>query len=72
MSERLRPRDLAFLELETPTTPRHNATIEVFEPGESGFDYDRFVALILDRIPFVPALSAALWVVFLAPQLVQP
>jgi len=54
MSERLRPRDLAFLELETPTTPRHNATIEVFEPGESGFDYDRFVALILDRIPFVP------------------
>jgi leader peptidase (prepilin peptidase) / N-methyltransferase len=25
-----------------------------------------------DRIPFVPALSAALWVVFLAPQLVQP
>jgi diacylglycerol O-acyltransferase / wax synthase len=54
MSERLRPRDLAFLELETPTTPRHNATVEVFEPGESGFDYDRFVALILDRIPFVP------------------
>jgi diacylglycerol O-acyltransferase len=54
MSERLRPRDLAFLERETPTTPRHNATVEVFEPGESGFDYDRFVALILDRIPFVP------------------
>jgi leader peptidase (prepilin peptidase) / N-methyltransferase len=25
-----------------------------------------------DRIPFVPALSAALWVVFLVPQLVQP
>ena len=54
MSERLRPRDLAFLELETPTTPRHNATVEVFDPGDSGFDYDRFVALILDRIPFVP------------------
>ncbi len=59
MSERLRPRDLAFLELETPTAPRHNATVEVFDPGDSpvcggGFDYDRFVALILDRIPFVP------------------
>jgi diacylglycerol O-acyltransferase len=54
MSERLRPRDLAFLELETPTTPRQNATVEVFEPGDSGFDYDRFVALILDRISFVP------------------
>ena len=36
MSERLRPRDLAFLELETPTTPRHNATVEVFDPGDSG------------------------------------
>jgi len=59
MSERLRPRDLAFLELETPTTPRHNCTVEVFDPsdasnGQGGFDYDRFVALILDRIPFVP------------------
>lgn len=54
VSERLRPRDLAFLELETPSTPRHNATVEVFEPGDSGFDYERFVALILDRISFVP------------------
>jgi diacylglycerol O-acyltransferase / wax synthase len=59
MSERLRPRDLAFLELETPSTPRHNCTVEVFDPGDpagpgGGFDYDRFVALILDRISFVP------------------
>ena len=53
MSERLRPRDLAFLELETPTAPRHNCTVEVFDPGDpssagAGFDYERFVALILD------------------------
>jgi diacylglycerol O-acyltransferase len=59
MSERLRPRDLAFLEDETASTPRHNATVEVFDPADpagSGepFDYDRFVALILDRISFVP------------------
>jgi diacylglycerol O-acyltransferase len=54
MSERLRQRDLAFLELETPTTPRQNCTVEVFDPAGSGFDYDRFVALILDRISFVP------------------
>ena len=59
MSERLRPRDLAFLEQETPSTPRHNATVEVFDPGDptragGAFDYDRFVALILDRISFVP------------------
>jgi len=54
MSERLRPRDLAFLATESPTTPMHNATVEIFEPGESGFDYDRLVELIADRIAFVP------------------
>ena len=54
MSERLRPRDLAFLATESPTTPMHNATVEIFEPGGSGFDYDRLVELISDRIAFVP------------------
>lgn len=54
MSQRLRPRDLAFLDEETPTTPRHNATVEIFEPGESGFDYQALVDLIADRISFVP------------------
>ena len=54
MSERLRSRDLAFLAEETPSTPRHNATVEIFDPGDSGFDYDRLVALIPDRISFVP------------------
>ena len=54
MSERIRPRDLAFLTAETASAPLHNATIEIFEPGDSGFDYDSLVALILDRISFVP------------------
>ena len=54
MSERLRPRDLAFLATESPTTPMHNATVEIFDPGDSGFDYERLVALIDDRIAFVP------------------
>lgn len=54
MSERLRPRDLAFLAEETPSTPLHNATVEIFDPGDSGFDYDRLVELIEDRISFVP------------------
>jgi diacylglycerol O-acyltransferase len=54
MSERLRARDLAVLAGESPTTPRHNATVEVFEPGESGFDYARLVELVADRISFVP------------------
>ena len=54
MSERLTPRDLAVLAAESPTTPLHNATVEIFDPGDSGFDYDRFLALVQDRISFVP------------------
>ena len=54
MGERLRPRDLAILALESPTTPMHNATVEVFDPGDSGFDHDRLLHLIADRISFVP------------------
>ena len=63
MSERLRPRDLAILATESPTTPMHNATLEVFDPGDSGFDHDRLVALIADRIAFVPRYRQRLqWV----------
>jgi diacylglycerol O-acyltransferase / wax synthase len=54
MSERLRPRDLAFLAAESPSTPMHNATVEIFDPGDSGFDHDRLLELIEDRISFVP------------------
>ncbi len=54
MSERLRPRDLAILALESPTAPMHNATVEIFDPEDSGFDHDRLVELIRDRISFVP------------------
>ena len=54
MSERLRARDLVILAEETATTPMHNATVEIFEPGEAGFDHDRLIELICDRIPFMP------------------
>ena len=54
MSERLRASDLALLAEETPQTPMHNATLEIFDPGDSGFDYDALLAHIDDRIAFVP------------------
>ena len=54
MSERLRPDDMAFLVTESASTPKHNATLEIFEPPSGGFDYDRLVDLIADRIAFVP------------------
>ena len=54
MSERLRPRDLAFLaerrRRRRCTTRRSRSS----SPASSGFDYDRLVALIADRIAFVP------------------
>src|SRR3954452_22876055 len=53
MSERLRPGDLAFLVNESASAPMHNATLEIFEPG-GGFDHDRLLALVEDRIAFVP------------------
>ncbi len=54
--DRVRPRDLTFLAEETPETPLHNATIEIFDPGEGegAFDHARLIELIRDRIAFVP------------------
>jgi diacylglycerol O-acyltransferase / wax synthase len=63
MSERLRSRDVAFLSEESPTTPMHNATVEIFDPGEAGLDYQRLVELIGDRLSFVPRYRSKLgWV----------
>ena len=54
MGDRLRARDLAFLTAETPTAPRHNATVEIFDPGTEGLDHETLVQLIGDRLAFVP------------------
>lgn len=54
MTERLRPRDLALLAIESPRTPMHNATVEIFECDDSGFDYAQLIQLIEERIAFVP------------------
>ena len=39
--ERLRPGDVALLDIESGSTPMHVATVEVFDPGPDGFDYAR-------------------------------
>lgn len=51
--DRLRPDDMAFLAAESASTPMHNGTLEIFEPGDD-FDHDRLMALVADRIAFVP------------------
>ncbi len=60
MSERLRSSDLALLAADTSRTPMHNATLEIFDPGESGFAYDALIAHIEDRITFVPRYRQAI------------
>ena len=52
--DRLSPLDVSFLYLEEPTTPMHVGGVSIFEAPEGGFDYDRLVELIGDRIAFVP------------------
>ena len=54
MGERLRARDLAFLTAETASAPRHNATVEIFDPGDTGFDHAALTRLIGERLAFVP------------------
>jgi diacylglycerol O-acyltransferase / wax synthase len=54
MAERLRAADMSYLTQESASTPMHVATLEIFEPPGDGFDYEKLVALISDRIAFVP------------------
>ncbi|MDQ1665794.1 MAG: diacylglycerol O-acyltransferase / wax synthase [Actinomycetota bacterium] len=54
MADRLSPLDVSFLYFEEPTTPMHVGGVAVFQAPEDGFDYDRLVGLINDRIAFVP------------------
>ena len=54
MSDRLTSLDTSFLYMEESTTPMHVGSVMVFQPPDQGFDYDRLVSLITNRIAFVP------------------
>ena len=54
MADRLSPLDVSFLYVEEPTTPMHVGSVAVFQAPEDGFDHDWLVALISERIAFVP------------------
>ena len=73
MTERLSPADAAFLNVEDLRTPMHVGAIMVFKTPRSGFDYERLVRLIEQRVALVPryrqkivavpcGLSAPRWV----------
>jgi len=52
--ERVSPVDASLFYLEGPTTPMHVGSVEIFELPVDGFDHDRLVRLIRQRIAFVP------------------
>src|SRR5215204_6419225 len=54
MPRRLTPLDVSMLALDTVRTPGHVGMVDIFDPGIEGFDYERLIALIRDRIEFVP------------------
>ena len=54
MTDRLNPLDVSFLYLETPTTAMHVGGVTTYRPPDTGFDYDRLVELIGQRIGLVP------------------
>ncbi|HET7476491.1 MAG TPA: wax ester/triacylglycerol synthase family O-acyltransferase [Dermatophilaceae bacterium] len=54
MSERLTPLEVSMLALDTAHTPSHVGTVDIFDAGPDGFDYERLIGLIRERIAFVP------------------
>ena len=54
MPDRLSALDASYLYLEEPSTPMHVGAVAVFRQPRSGFDYDRLVALIEQRLALVP------------------
>jgi WS/DGAT/MGAT family acyltransferase len=54
MVDRLSPLDVSFLYLEEPTTPMHVGGVVLFQAPEAGFDHERLVHLIQERIALVP------------------
>jgi WS/DGAT/MGAT family acyltransferase len=54
MADRLSPRDVSFLYMEEPATPMHIGGVSIFQIPEDGFDHGRLIALIRQRIAFVP------------------
>ena len=54
VSERLSAADVSFLHLEGRTTPQHVGGLAVFQAPPEGFDYERLVRLLEERIALVP------------------
>jgi diacylglycerol O-acyltransferase len=54
MPQRLTPLEVSLLALDTAHTPGHVGTVDIFDSGPQGFDFEGLIALIRERIAFVP------------------
>ncbi|MCX6433622.1 MAG: wax ester/triacylglycerol synthase family O-acyltransferase [Actinobacteria bacterium] len=54
MPSRMSALDASFLFMEHASTPMHAGGVAIFTPPAGGFDHERLVRLIKQRIPFVP------------------
>jgi diacylglycerol O-acyltransferase len=54
MPQRLTPLEVSLLALDTAHTPGHVGTVDIFDTGPEDFDYEGLIALIRERIAFVP------------------
>ena len=54
MPQRLTPLEVSLMALDTAHTPGHVGTVHIFDPGPQGFDYEGLIALIRERLAFVP------------------
>jgi WS/DGAT/MGAT family acyltransferase len=54
MNERLSSADVAFMHRETRNAPQHVGGLAVFVPPPGGFDYDRLLRLLDERISLTP------------------
>src|SRR3954451_21050410 len=54
MTERMTSADVAFLHQESRNAPQHVGGLAIFTPKPGGFDYDRLVRLLEERISLAP------------------
>jgi diacylglycerol O-acyltransferase / wax synthase len=54
MPPRLTPLEVSLLVRDTAHTPAHIGTIDIFDAGADGWDYERFFGLVRERISYVP------------------
>ena len=54
MPQRLTPLEVSLLVLDTAHTPAQIGTVDIFDAGPDGWDYERFLGLIRERISYVP------------------